>query len=472
MLFLPCVVIDNCPGNYWIVNQILSKGLHNADQESLAYTTTLMDRLEQFKEQHAGEAAVMDDVAGKAYVEQFGLDTFARADNAVRANKASRQTADTFQASATFLDLMQIWGDIDPEFSSKIKYAKYHALRIAKAVKAGEDPNASNPAPEPEVDESLPALDPDDPEVQMLQGGKPRQPSVTDAPDDADREQRNLAKVSSLDQTLPTSQDPAQDQSLQRQASVVEAPDESDRVQRSLAAQSSLDESLHPSRAPSVPRQPQNDVSPLQDPTTFYTNQDGKADISPLNSDERKSSIGGNYFPQVPSPTAIDPTQSLPEAGTALDQPSDVTLPSAPTEPSLPPPPTSIGTPPRQPPPAPTNHHGRFLPQPGDPAQTGAIPPNLPPQSTSRTPTSERQQRGSHGPVPPVPSARGSLSSVSSSQQPIVAPMAVATAPVVVDEEKIMSAQKHARWAISALNFEDVPTAIKELRAALGDLGG
>jgi vacuolar protein sorting-associated protein VTA1 len=35
-----------------------------------------------------------------------------------------------------------------------------------------------------------------------------------------------------------------------------------------------------------------------------------------------------------------------------------------------------------------------------------------------------------------------------------------------------MSAQKHAKWANSALNFEDVPTAIKELRAALKDLTG
>lgn len=42
---------------------------------------------------------------------------------------------------------------------------------------------------------------------------------------------------------------------------------------------------------------------------------------------------------------------------------------------------------------------------------------------------------------------------------------------IVVDEESIMKAQKHARWAISALNFEDVPTAIRELKGALANLG-
>lgn len=41
----------------------------------------------------------------------------------------------------------------------------------------------------------------------------------------------------------------------------------------------------------------------------------------------------------------------------------------------------------------------------------------------------------------------------------------------VADEEAIMKAQKHARWAISALNFEDVKTAVKELRGALESLG-
>jgi vacuolar protein sorting-associated protein VTA1 len=33
--------------DYWIVNQILSKGLHNADQDALTYTTNMMDKLEK-----------------------------------------------------------------------------------------------------------------------------------------------------------------------------------------------------------------------------------------------------------------------------------------------------------------------------------------------------------------------------------------------------------------------------------------
>jgi vacuolar protein sorting-associated protein VTA1 len=39
------------------------------------------------------------------------------------------------------------------------------------------------------------------------------------------------------------------------------------------------------------------------------------------------------------------------------------------------------------------------------------------------------------------------------------------------DDEAVIAAQKHAKWAISALNFEDVDTAVKELRIALRALG-
>lgn len=44
-------------------------------------------------------------------------------------------------------------------------------------------------------------------------------------------------------------------------------------------------------------------------------------------------------------------------------------------------------------------------------------------------------------------------------------------APVAVDDLAIDEAKKHAKWAISALNFEDVPTGIRELKRALELLG-
>ena len=78
------------PGNYYVINQILSKGLHTADEECTSYTTSLMDKLEQVKNANVGNDAILDDVAAKAYIEQFAMETFQRADNAIHSNQASR----------------------------------------------------------------------------------------------------------------------------------------------------------------------------------------------------------------------------------------------------------------------------------------------------------------------------------------------------------------------------------------------
>ncbi|KAL8852896.1 MAG: hypothetical protein Q9221_002272 [Calogaya cf. arnoldii] len=76
--------------NYWIVNQLISKGLHNVDDECTRYTTDLMDKLERIKTEYGNDDTIVDDVAAQVYVEQFALETFQRAENAMRANKVSR----------------------------------------------------------------------------------------------------------------------------------------------------------------------------------------------------------------------------------------------------------------------------------------------------------------------------------------------------------------------------------------------
>ncbi|CAI0641023.1 unnamed protein product, partial [Colletotrichum noveboracense] len=166
---------------YWVINQILAKQLHNVDDESLAYTTNLMDRLERTKTENAAEEAITDDTVGQAYVEQFAQETFDRAEKVMRANKVTRKTADTYDAAATFFLLGNIWGQIDDETQKKVKYAKWNAARILKAIKEGKDPNESNPK-EPEPEEALPSLDPNDPEVLGL-ASPPPAPTVEDDPE-------------------------------------------------------------------------------------------------------------------------------------------------------------------------------------------------------------------------------------------------------------------------------------------------
>ena len=422
--------------NYWIVEQILSKQLHKADADCMSYTMTLMDKLEQTKSDFSDNDAIMDDMAGQAYIENFGQETFLRADNAMKANRASRQTADTFQAAATFLDLCQIWGPLEAEVASKIKFAKYHALRIAKAIKANVDPNLSNPTSEPEQ----PPLDPNDPDVQMINElGESRQ-----------------------------------HQTLSRQPSVVEIPDEQDRLQGHMAGRSTYDESLHPSRAHSTPPQPaQAYQPPPQQPVEDYYHTTANPEVSPLDpstADRTMSDGGGGYFPRVPDIDGRTPLSSLPDAP-----------PEDPTSPPVVLPDSGTGYPPSRPPnslhsfPPPNMNEPRISPPPSAPvpsyitAPPSASAPSFPPQP----PPAPRQAPAT--PIQPLPPPGAPMR-----QAPPTRPMApapFASTPsngqgtYLTDEEAILKAQKHARWAISALNFEDANTAVKELKEALEALG-
>ncbi|KAL8970376.1 MAG: hypothetical protein Q9183_001558, partial [Haloplaca sp. 2 TL-2023] len=420
--------------NYWIVNQLISKGLHNADDECTRYTTDLMDKLERAKTEHSDDDTIMDDLAAQVFVEQFATETLQRADNAMKANKSSRQTADTLAAAIVFLELRQIWESMDAETSSKVKYAKYHATRILKAIRAGEDPNLSNPAAEPGPAAERP-LEGADPDVQML------------------------------DQTPA---DP-----VTHRASVEEVPDEHDGLERHMAQRSAIDQSLHPSRAPSIPRPPeQRQVSPGQTPhnadnaENFYS-QAPIPDVSPLQSPERgrNNSTGGGYFPRTP-----DDSGRQDSASGINNQSGNLELPSPPSLPDISSPPPPIPSVPGVPPIQPSQRMPGFPSNGIDPTSFNGPSAGTAPYTygQSRVPPSQ-----AHGPS--QPSAPPPLPQPPRVQAHRVVPSSLAEEPsrpsAVVDEEAMAKAQKHARWAISALNFEDVNTAIQELNGALKSLG-
>lgn len=168
-------------------------------------------------------------------MEQFANETFDRAERALRANKVTRQTADTFDAAATFLDLGSEWGALDTETLQKIKFAKWNAARILKAIKEGKDPNESNPkiaeaeqdtdqtvlAPkkshveisgkadfgESKVSRESGALDHNDPEVKELEALAARAATVEDIPDAGEQRGDNAPLQ---EQFQPSPQAPAE----------------------------------------------------------------------------------------------------------------------------------------------------------------------------------------------------------------------------------------------------------------------
>ncbi|KAG7129556.1 Vacuolar protein sorting-associated protein vts1 like [Verticillium longisporum] len=378
---------------YWVVNQILAKQLHNTDDDSLAYTMNLMDQLEKTKTERPDDEAIMDDAVGQAVVEQFAQQTFGRAERVMNANKVTRQTADTFDAAATFFQLLNIWGQPDAETQKKIKFARWNAARILKAVREGNDPNESNPAVEqPEAEVALPSLDPNDPDVQLLTGNDssasaPRAATVEDDPD-AEFYKQQSAAPSAANVPIP------------RSPNEVELP---------------------PSAGPGV-----------QTPGGYFPPTQARP-ASVL------SEASGNEGPSLPD---------VPLAPAQRPDPSS-NVPSFRFSRIVSPPPDLPRSPPREPsPPAPPSAPYQAPPP---PAQPSPPPPAAPAQY--QPPPSVRS-------VVPPPVYRAPVSAP--------APLPVENLPV---EHDVPGATKHARFAISALNFEDVPTAVKELRAALAALG-
>ncbi|KAK3694452.1 Vta1 like-domain-containing protein [Podospora appendiculata] len=383
---------------YWVVNQILAKQLHTTGEDVLLYTTSLMDKLEQTKAEYPNEAAILDDAAGQAYVEQFAQETLDRAERVVKANRVSQQTATTFDAAATLFHLVNIWGPPDQETQQKIKYAKWNAARIAKAIKEGKDPNESNPKQE---DIQQPTLDPEDPDVQRLTS-----PSSHLAPRPA-----RVEEVPDVD--LPSD------------AAGVSLPHSPASVVPSAVS----DGELH------LPGVPTTLGEPAAQPGYFDSEP---SPVSPAAQDPD----GYQAAPVLPPPPA----------GWSQPQPS----------PGIPPPPAAWSQDPRIPPP--TTPGWRSA---SDYSQAPTAPPTFAtaPPSTAAV---------ASPPVnPPTDAYYMNMRPTAHTANPAVPQMTAAQnyASASVDEAAMVGAQKHAKWAISALNFEDVPTAVRELRKALEMLG-
>lgn len=276
--------------------------------------------------------------------------------------------------------------------AQKTKYAKYHALRIAKALKAGEDPNLSNPVREDAAAAAngeaadvaaVEPLDPRDPEVQDIMGTlKP--PSVRELGDEAPEAMEKPGDESNLRGYRPPTVTGEEGDAMD-----VDGDD--------------ADLTLLPSAAVGSPlaQQPVSPASVHDD----NDNDDG-------------------YFPV---PSQPEPHFPLHAAATSSSQPS------SPLPHPLPGPSTALPLP--FPHPHPHSQPATSSSAAPAPTLAPAQPPRLP---ASAAQPAQHQKQQEH---------------------------------YLDDDAAVAAAQKHARWAISALNFEDAPTAVRELRAALRALG-
>ncbi|KAJ1028666.1 hypothetical protein NDA16_001832 [Ustilago loliicola] len=141
---------------YWCCYYAAQLGISSnaSSSEAKMYLLTLMDTLEDLKSKLADNDAVTNDTASSAYVENFALKVFVGADNEDRSGKATRATAKKFLAASQFIELLKIFGKIEPEMGEKIKYAKWKAADIAKTYKEGRRPTPGPAGGDPKEEEA------------------------------------------------------------------------------------------------------------------------------------------------------------------------------------------------------------------------------------------------------------------------------------------------------------------------------
>ncbi|KAL9663904.1 hypothetical protein QQ045_019298 [Rhodiola kirilowii] len=89
------------------------------------------------------------------YLEGFASNVFAKADKQDRAGRADLNTAKTFYAASIFFEILNQFGELQPDLEQKQKYAAWKAVDIRKALKEGRKPEPGTPAADKDL--SLPS---------------------------------------------------------------------------------------------------------------------------------------------------------------------------------------------------------------------------------------------------------------------------------------------------------------------------
>ncbi|RPD64824.1 DUF605-domain-containing protein [Lentinus tigrinus ALCF2SS1-6] len=416
--------------SYWCAYYAAQQGIALKLKDSAArrFLFDLLGLLERMKTDLGPNDAVHDEPASAAYVENFALRVFAGADNEDRSGNITRNTARKFLAAANFLEIMRIFDSdkaaIDlPSIEEKIKYAKWRAADISKAIREGRKPTPpagsaaeESPAAAPDLPDLVVAPPTTPPSASSSLPGAPSPPSIT----------RSTPPPPQLTGLTPTEQFGAY-----------------------------LPAGLAPPQPPQSPGSWSTAATPG---TPGFTLDDA---VSP-----------------GPGPSGSEPAPK-PSVSGELEGKTEDEIDGATT------------------PPASASKSVRFTSSVvGGQETPGAMradedPFSMPPHPGPSAPPFEQAQSGiNYGIVSPPPRAsptrppRPLASSPSRSYPPAYVqgvppgnPLGPATATVTMMPPQltphiISQAQKHCKFAISSLDYEDREQAVKELREALRLLGG
>ncbi|KAJ1564508.1 hypothetical protein HK405_014675, partial [Cladochytrium tenue] len=143
--------------NYYAAKLAIDRNSEN--KQCKIFLMRLLDQLEQEKASFADNEAITNDLVGYAHVENFALKIFSNADNQDRAGAATNKTAKTFLAASIFLEVLKVFGPVEDSIQEKIKYARFKAVDIIKALKEGRKPTPGPVAGEEDDQPAEPSQD-------------------------------------------------------------------------------------------------------------------------------------------------------------------------------------------------------------------------------------------------------------------------------------------------------------------------
>ncbi|KAJ7619189.1 Vta1 like-domain-containing protein [Mycena polygramma] len=478
---------------YWCTYYAAQVGiaLKAKDPASRNFLFELLGALEKLKAEIGPTDAIDIEAASAAFVENFALRVFAMADNEDRSGAGNRSTAKKFLAAANFLEVLKTFPktEVSESNEEKIRYAKWKAADIAKAYREGRKPTPGPVGSDAGIDAELlqlqaaapPSLSSTDSTVSAgTVRGSPPPPTAHAPPPGGSppKVKRTSPRMQSADienanrPRTPPRKKLDVDVGLQPGAWGGEHAGDATPGSWSTAATPGTagnPETFEPPLSPTAQKgkgkeRSGSDGSSGDGQGGLLLKPDGLGDTNrPASTENGKKSV--HFTPSVVgglSSTDGSPPVSptYPSAPHKLWQDSNGSVPHNGTGP--------LGFVPDPNPPvfAPGPHQPPF--DESSPLGYGGLQPSAPP-----LPPAPGVVYGSAPPLPPhIPTP------VVPPPPTFVTPPALLSPPpppppeVELTPSVIAKAQKHCRFAISALDYEDAEQARRELRAALAVLGG
>ncbi|KAI3496876.1 hypothetical protein L1887_39254 [Cichorium endivia] len=127
----------------------MERGLKIPSSERTKTTSSiLISLMKQLEKDKKSLTLTPDD---HLHLEGFASNVFAKADKQDRAGKADLNTAKTFYAASIFFEVLNQFGEVQPDLEQKQKYAVWKAADIRKAIKEGRKPVPGPPGGEKDL---------------------------------------------------------------------------------------------------------------------------------------------------------------------------------------------------------------------------------------------------------------------------------------------------------------------------------